>query len=318
MLKLYGFAASNYFNMIKLALLEKQLPFEMIPLHGCQNPEILAISARGKVPVLQTAQGFISETDVILSYLEEVYPAHGLVPADPFERAQVWTLAKEIELYIELPARICYVEVFFGGRPTPQALKDKAQRDLIKGFAALKQRARFAPLSRARFLPWRICTFCTAPTWPGQWANSCLIRIFCKICPALGHCLHVWRKILTCNASPSTRTPSFRRFWRGSGRNKYYPLERGLCGSELAREEVQAFKASVNAWPSQASLLPQAELLTRRQQRLTAYHGRLDLRRCGAADVVTGVDRTLQRQHGKYILLNLNAEFAQLFQAHFS
>ncbi|OCR25562.1 glutathione S-transferase [Pseudomonas syringae] len=145
MLKLYGFAASNYFNMVKLALLEKQLPFDMIPLHGCQNPAVLAISARGKVPILQTAQGFISETDVILGYLEEVYPAHGLVPADPFERAQVWTLAKEIELYIELPARICYVEVFFGGRPTPQTLKDKAQRDLIKGFAALKQRARFAP-----------------------------------------------------------------------------------------------------------------------------------------------------------------------------
>jgi len=145
MLKLYGFAASNYFNMVKLALLEKQLPFEMIPLHGCQNPAVLAISARGKVPILQTAQGFISETDVILSYLEDVYPAHGLLPVDPFERAQVWTLAKEIELYIELPARVCYVEVFFGGRPTPQALKDKAERDLLKGFAALKQRARFAP-----------------------------------------------------------------------------------------------------------------------------------------------------------------------------
>lgn len=145
MLKLYGFAASNYFNMVKLALLEKQLPFEMIPLHGCQNPEVLAISARGKVPILQTERGFISETDVILGYLEEVYPGHSLMPADPFERAQVWTLAKEIELYIELPARTCYVEVFFGGRPTPDALKAKARRDLLKGFAALKQRAQFSP-----------------------------------------------------------------------------------------------------------------------------------------------------------------------------
>lgn len=145
MLKLYGFAASNYFNMVKLALLEKQLPFEMIPMHGCQNPEILAISARGKVPILETEKGFISETDVILRYLEDVYPTHPLVPADPYERAQVWTLAKEIELYIELPARTCYVEVIFGGRPTPEALKAKAGRDLLKGFAALKQRARFSP-----------------------------------------------------------------------------------------------------------------------------------------------------------------------------
>ncbi|MDN5401730.1 MAG: glutathione S-transferase, partial [Pseudomonas sp.] len=28
MLKLYGFSVSNYYNMVKLALLEKGLPFE--------------------------------------------------------------------------------------------------------------------------------------------------------------------------------------------------------------------------------------------------------------------------------------------------
>ncbi|GFM88240.1 hypothetical protein PSCICO_36390 [Pseudomonas cichorii] len=144
-LKLYGFAASNYFNMVKLALLEKQLPFEMVALHGCQNPEVLAISARGKVPILETGQGFISETDVILRYIEETQPGRALLPEDPFSRAQVWTIAKEIELYIELPARLCYVEALFGCRPTPEDIKAKARRDLLKGFQALAQRARFAP-----------------------------------------------------------------------------------------------------------------------------------------------------------------------------
>lgn len=145
MLKLYGFAASNYFNMVKLALLEKGVPFEAVPFQGCQNPEILAVSPRGKVPVLETDQGFLSETDAILDFIEETQGGVALLPPDPFARASVRALAKEIELYIELPARVCYVEVFFGGRPTPQVLRDKAERDLIKGFAALKQRARFAP-----------------------------------------------------------------------------------------------------------------------------------------------------------------------------
>jgi glutathione S-transferase len=145
MLKLYGFAASNYFNMVKLALLEKQMPFEVISMHGCQNPQTLAVSARGKVPVLETEEGFISETDVILRYLEDTHPQTPLLPTNPFARAQVWTLAKEIELYIELPARLCYVEVLFGGRATPEALKAKARRDLIKGFAALERRGKFAP-----------------------------------------------------------------------------------------------------------------------------------------------------------------------------
>lgn len=145
MLTLYGFAASNYFNMVKLALLEKQLPFQVVPLFGCQSPEVLAVSARGKVPVLGTAEGFISETDVILRYIEDTSPDRPLLPASAFARAQAWTIAKEIELYIELPARMCYAEVIFGGRPTPPDLKAKARRDLIKGFAALAQRGLFAP-----------------------------------------------------------------------------------------------------------------------------------------------------------------------------
>ena len=145
MLRLHGFSASNYFNMVKLALLEKQVPFESVPLVGCQSPEVLAVSARGKVPVLETGHGFISETDVILGYIEETQPGPALLPDNPFARAQVWTLAKEIELYIELPARLCYVEVLFGGRPTPEAIKAKARRDLLKGFAALAQRGRFGP-----------------------------------------------------------------------------------------------------------------------------------------------------------------------------
>ncbi|MCR8717895.1 glutathione S-transferase [Pseudomonas syringae] len=145
MLTLYGFAASNYFNMVKLALLEKQLPFQVVPLFGCQSPEVLAVSARGKVPVLATAEGFISETDVILRYIEETSPDRPLLPESAFARAQAWTIAKEIELYIELPARMCYAEVIFGGRPTPPDLKAKARRDLIKGFAALAQRGLFAP-----------------------------------------------------------------------------------------------------------------------------------------------------------------------------
>ena len=67
-----------------------------------------------------------------------------LVPKDPYGRALVRTLMKEIELYIELPARSCFAEAFFGGK-VPDAIKAKAREDLKAGFATLKRHGRFAP-----------------------------------------------------------------------------------------------------------------------------------------------------------------------------
>ncbi len=143
MLKLYGFAVSNYYNMVKLALLEKDLPFEEVPFYAGQSPEALAISPRGKVPVLRVEQGFINETSVILEYLES-QPGPALLPSDPFARAQVLALAKEIELYIELPARACYGEAFFG-MAVPEAIKEKSRNELVQGFASLARHGKFAP-----------------------------------------------------------------------------------------------------------------------------------------------------------------------------
>jgi glutathione S-transferase len=144
MLKLYGFCVSNYYNMVKLALLEKGLPFEEVAFYAGQSPEALAISPRGKVPVLGVEQGFVNETAVILEYIEQSQKGAPLLPGDPFERAQALALAKEIELYIELPGRACYPEAFFG-MSVPDAIKDKTKAELLLGFASLGRHGRFAP-----------------------------------------------------------------------------------------------------------------------------------------------------------------------------
>ncbi|MGE8151850.1 glutathione S-transferase family protein [Pseudomonas vancouverensis] len=144
MIKLYGFSVSNYYNMVKLALLEKGLPFEEVAFYGGTSPEALAISPRGKVPVLQAEQGFINETAVILEYIEQSQKGTPLLPSDPFERAQVLAVAKEIELYIELPGRACYGEAFFGA-VVPDAIKEKTKAELLLGFAALARHGKFSP-----------------------------------------------------------------------------------------------------------------------------------------------------------------------------
>lgn len=144
MLKLYGFPLSNYYNMVKMALLEKDIPFTEVKTKPSQDAEYLRKSPMGKVPCLETEHGFLSETDVIFDYLEEAYPAPAFLPADPYARAKVRELIKEIELYIELPARTCYAEAYFGGTVSDE-VKEKARTNLQKGLACLQRNGKFSP-----------------------------------------------------------------------------------------------------------------------------------------------------------------------------
>ena len=144
MLKLYGFPISNYSNMVQLALMEKSIDYEYVLTYPEPTDAFLAKSPRGKVPCLETPQGFISETSVILEYLEDSGAGKPLLPADHYARARVRALMKEIELYIELPARMCFAEAFFGAT-LPDAIKAKAKEELVAGFATLKRHGSFAP-----------------------------------------------------------------------------------------------------------------------------------------------------------------------------
>ena len=144
MLKLYGFTVSNYFNMVKMALLEKDIDFEFVDTKPTQEGDYLAKSPMGKVPCLETSEGFISETDVIFDYLEDLGQGQALMPASAYEKAKVRELIKQLELYIELPARTCFAEAFFGGTVSEET-KDKARVSLKKGVECIKRTGKFSP-----------------------------------------------------------------------------------------------------------------------------------------------------------------------------
>lgn len=130
--------------MVKMALLEKNIDFEEVLAKPSQDSDFLAKSPMGKVPVLETETGFISETDVIFDYLEDLGLGTPLLPSDPYRRAKVRELVKEMEIYIELPARTCYKEAFFGGTVSEE-VKEKARENLNKGIACLKRNGKFSP-----------------------------------------------------------------------------------------------------------------------------------------------------------------------------
>jgi glutathione S-transferase len=142
MLKLCGFAGSNYHNKVKFALLEKGVPFEEeLAWVGQTDP---AASPLGKVPYLKTEQGPVCESAVILEYIEQRYPQNPLVPADPFAAAKVRELALFLDLHLELVARNLYPEAFFGGKVS-DATKEKTAAQLEKNVAAFAKLVKFSP-----------------------------------------------------------------------------------------------------------------------------------------------------------------------------
>jgi glutathione S-transferase len=142
MLTLCGFAASNYYNKVKLALLEKGVAFEE-ELAWVGETDRNA-SPLGKVPYLMTEQGAISESTVLLEYIEDQFPAQPLMPADAFQKAKVRELLRYIELHLELVARNLYPEAFFGGKVSDSA-KEKTGQQLEKNVAAFAQLVKFSP-----------------------------------------------------------------------------------------------------------------------------------------------------------------------------
>ena len=142
MLTLCGFAASNYYNKVKLALLEKGVPFEESPTWVGETDR--SCSPLGKVPYLQTEHGPLSESAVIMEYLEDAYPGVPLLPADAYARAKVREVNSFLELHLELEARKLYPQAFFGGQVS-DGVKQKVAEQIGKHVAALAQLLRFGP-----------------------------------------------------------------------------------------------------------------------------------------------------------------------------
>ncbi|MFT7722680.1 MAG: glutathione S-transferase [Roseateles sp.] len=146
MITLCGIPMSNYYNKVKLALLEKGIPFteEYVRTHS-HDEAVLSCTPLGKVPFIKTPHGPLCESQVITDYLEAAYPGTpALLPADPFQAAKVRELIAFVELHLELVARELYAEAFFGGQVS-DGTKKRVARVLPANIQAFKRLARFGP-----------------------------------------------------------------------------------------------------------------------------------------------------------------------------
>ena len=144
MLTLHGFAYSNYHNIVKHALMHKGIPFTEHVVYP-NTPELLAVNPTGKAPAMTTEQGtHLSETNVLVDYLEDAYPQVPLYPADAETRARARQLMKVSELYLDLPARRLLPVVLMKAQPS-DAVKQEVRLTLDRGTRSLNALASFSP-----------------------------------------------------------------------------------------------------------------------------------------------------------------------------
>ncbi len=145
-LALCGSPISNYYNKVKLALLEKGVPFteEMVGTKS-RDEAVLSDSPLAKIPFLRTAQGGLCESQPILEYIESAYPSPALVPADAYAAAKVRELTTFIDWHLEIVARQLYNSCFFGGAALSESRLASIREQLTTNIAAFKRLAKFSP-----------------------------------------------------------------------------------------------------------------------------------------------------------------------------
>lgn len=135
-MKLYSGPLSLFTAKVRVALDEKQIPYELISVpfsraHGYSPklPEMLAINPKGQVPVMIDEDLEIFDSTLILEYLEDRYPEPPLYPRDIKERARCRQLEAAADEIFFPNVWELIAEVFY--KPDP-AQRDAARIDKAK------------------------------------------------------------------------------------------------------------------------------------------------------------------------------------------
>ncbi len=165
MITLCGLTLSNYYNKVKLVLLEKGVPFTEEPVRtGAVDEQVLNATPLGKIPFIKVDGRTLCESQVIVDYLEARYPAPPLLPADPLAAAKVRELCTFMELYLELVARELYAQAFFGGTVS-EGTKARVHKQLARNIPAFKRLVGLAPYAAGdRFTLADAAAMATLPT----------------------------------------------------------------------------------------------------------------------------------------------------------
>jgi glutathione S-transferase/RNA polymerase-associated protein len=101
---------SPYAQKVKIALREKQVPFEtrMPDILGGDLGEYATMNPRLEVPTLVDGDTSVFDSTIILEYVEERWPEPRLLPTTPAERARVRMLEELCDTYYDAINWACF------------------------------------------------------------------------------------------------------------------------------------------------------------------------------------------------------------------
>lgn len=122
-IEIYWGSGSPYSWRVLLGLALKKLPHESKLLQFSQGdhrtPEFMALSPRGKVPVLKDGDFVLTESVAILAYLDKLVPETPFFGATAQETGDVWRAVCEHENYFS-PLGLAVVRPLFRGKAAEQ------------------------------------------------------------------------------------------------------------------------------------------------------------------------------------------------------
>ncbi len=101
-MELFSLPVSTYSAKVRIALGLKNIDCTFSPPPGgYSTAEYMQLVPLGTIPALRVGEAYFSESDVIMEYLEDAYPAHSLLSDDNLKRARHRFLARYHDLWLE-------------------------------------------------------------------------------------------------------------------------------------------------------------------------------------------------------------------------
>ena len=153
MLELYHGLASTCSKKVRMCLAEKGLEWEshLLQLQKFEqfDPDYLKLNPNGVVPTLVHNGRVVTESTVIIEYLDDAFPEVPLKPIDPFPRAQM-------RMWEKWSDDVGYAAVYIPtwdklSRPVAEKLDDEELEKVLERVPTAERRARWRLVARGSF-----------------------------------------------------------------------------------------------------------------------------------------------------------------------